>query len=1239
VAHQSPCTRPEQAASFGIVAAGTNLYNECLRNWKSSTSLVSNNPNLRRALLKAPSKLQLLCLFIAVTSLSSGASPQNADESALAALITRYYAAYSTKDLGALVGFWSLRSPDLSAGIEEAQQGMARGANSNVSVSQIKIAGNKAILQAAFDSESSDAQTGAKRREKRVRNFALIKEGAEWKVWRDADSAQDLSAFLEKGAEWKVSADSIEQFAMALVNAGEAERERLLADNKKMITTELGVALTRKVGQLQVPGSYDRAVSVLRLVQKIAEQLGDNGGAATAERQMGDVFREWGRWPDALKHYLNAAAMYGAMGRRSSRAATLISAGQVYFAQKNHKLAIETYEKALAEFESLNSARAVADTLEELASVYYDQESYDRALEMFVKCLKLRETFAGKAEIAATLNSIGNAYFQQQEFETAINHYQRALALFDELNNSASTAIRDPDAVVSTMSNIASAEYSAGSHEVALDYYLRALTLQDALRDKRVAANLRLSIANVYSAMGNYSVALEYLQQGLALFEAIRDKNKIANALSETAEAYFQLRNYPLALGNYQRSVQIFEELRSVADTSMRIYAIGNVHFFMGNFELAIESYEKALAQFEAIKHVSGVASMLASIAGTRYAQQKYDLALEFYEKSLAQYESLGDRSRAAGVIERIASVRYSKGEYAASLELVGRAIELAQQNSNSDALWRARYTQGLALRATDKLDQAKDSFQLSIATIELLRSKMVHGEPDAHHFFQNKNAAYSAMMELLVSQNRVAEALSYAERIRTNSLIDIFQRAQITVSMTPAEVEQERKLERTVIATKAQIAHEREKRQPNLQRYATLDLRLQKSLAEYQAFETGLYAAHPRLKKLRGEATPPGLEDAAALLPDSSTALLEFVVADGCTYLFALTRDSQKSAAARSRAPVFALNAYLIKAGRGDIADRVKSFRELIAQRDNRIEQAAREIYELLFGAAREQLSGKTTWLIAPDDALWQLPFAALQPADNRYLIEDQAIAYAPSLATLIEMTRPRDQAKPDRVSPLLLAFGNPAISKRTADQAKLLSDREVASSAESENEVKSLERLYTATRGKVYLGDQASEPLLKQEAGKATVIHLAAAALLSDANPLYSYIALSQAEGSGNDDGLLEVREILKLNLSADLLVLSSSDRARDRYATGDAISCFAWSLFVAGCRSSVAAGWPTGAPSTTELMLDLHRGWQTASIPRATAAKAKHLQRAMIKVLRSGQYQHPFYWAGFSLVGDFR
>src|SRR5262249_48728259 len=157
------------------------------------------------------------------------------------------------------------------------------------------------------------------------------------------------------------------------------------------------------------------------------------------------------------------------------------------------------------------------------------------------------------------------------------------------------------------------------------------------------------------------------------------------------------------------------------------------------------------------------------------------------------------------------------------------------------------------------------------------IKARLVHGEPEAQRFHQNKNAAYSAMAELLIAENKIADALMYAERMRMNSLGDIFQRARITTAMTSGEQEQELKFERSALAVKGQMAREREKREPNLERYAALDLKFQKAIEDYRSFEAALYKSHPALKAFRGE-SPLQNVDAASELIDSFTALLEFV-------------------------------------------------------------------------------------------------------------------------------------------------------------------------------------------------------------------------------------------------------------------------------------------------------------------------------------------------------------------------
>ncbi len=106
----------------------------------------------------------------------------------------------------------------------------------------------------------------------------------------------------------------------------------------------------------------------------------------------------------------------------------------------------------------------------------------------------------------------------------------------------------------------------------------------------------------------------------------------------------------------------------------------------------------------------------------------------------------------------------------------------------------------------------------------------------------------------------------------------------------------------------------------------------------------------------------------------------------------------------------------------------------------------------------------------MVPDGALWELPFQALETPDGHYLLEDCAIAYAPSLTVLREMIRLRgtksrdaDEAAPQS----LLAMGNPALGRQTAERVKLAyRDEKLDALPEAEKEVKTLGQLYGAGR-----------------------------------------------------------------------------------------------------------------------------------------------------------------------------
>jgi len=314
----------------------------------------------------------------------------------------------------------------------------------------------------------------------------------------------------------------------------------------------------------------------------------------------------------------------------------------------------------------------------------------------------------------------------------------------------------------------------------------------------------------------------------------------------------------------------------------------------------------------------------------------------------------------------------------------------------------------------------------------------------------------------------------------------------------------------------------------------------------------------------------------------------------------------------------------------------RTEAFRSQLAGRDLGFRVSSRQLYQLLLKPAQHQLRGKTNLVIAPDDSLWELPFQSLMAEDNRYVIERSAVSYVPSLTVLREMEAQRKRRATEMAGYGLLALGNPAIGKETIERAAFtLRYEKLDPLPEAEKEVKALGQLYGNTRSKVYIGAEAREDRLKAEAAQARVLHFATHGILNNASPMYSHLVL--AEGDKNEDGLLEAWELMRLDLKADLAVLSACETARGRFGAGEGVIGLSWAMFIAGVPTTVVSQWKVESASARDLMLVFHQRLRAQSLRPVTKAEA--LRQSALKLMKNPAASHPFYWAGFVLVGDSR
>ena len=974
----------------------------------------------------------------------------------------------------------------------------------------------------------------------------------------------------------------VNELAAALTRAGsEEELGRLLGREKGPTNGELLAALNARAAPLMKKGDYAEALRISQLAARLAERGGERAA-------LGDALR-------------NIALVYNNQNRPTQ--------------------AMDFFQKSLAVFEEVGDKKAIARGLHNVGLLHRLQGRFDQALAYFNRSLALAEECGDKRVTAMALNGIGVVHKAQGRNELALEFYQRSRKLAEEINDR--VVARD---VSSSIGNVYQAQ---GLYEQALDNYRRSRALSEEIGDRTGVARAVYNIGAVYNFQGRYAEALSCFQESIRIGEelgAAADKRDLAYNFHSLGRLYWSQGRYEQSLEYYHKALKIREEVNDRFGLGQTLTNLGNVYKAMGRYEQALESYRRRLKLAEEMGVKEGLASSFGNLADVYRQQGRPDLALEHLRKSLRLREEMGDRRGICLVLSKLVELYEDEGDYPEMLDAGRRAAALAEEINAPEELWKGQEQVGRALRALGQTAEARRSFHAAIATVERVRGEVAGGEQQQQSFLENRLSPWLGMVELLVSQKEYAEALTFAETSKARVLLDALQtgRASLRQSLSQQERQAEEERRLRLVSLNSQLNTEARRDKPDAARVAALRAEVEKARLEYEDFETRLYAAHPELRLQRGEAPVVRPEEIAALVPDSSSALLEYVVADDAAYLFAVTKQEGKSGAD--------VRVYALPVRREELARQTEAFRSQLAGRDLGFRASAVKLYELLLKPAEAQLRGKTGLVIVPDNILWDLPFQALLNGANRFLLEEAAVSYAPSLTVLREMSRRRKGRGSEGAPATLLALGNPQSGNDAVSSATSLRGGKLEALPEAEQEVKALGRLYGAARSKVYTGAEAREDRFKSEAGQAGILHFAAHGLVNNASPMYSHLAL--AAGGAGEDGLLEAWELTRLDLKADLAVLSACETARGRAAAGEGVIGLSWAMFIAGVPSLVVSQWKVESAGTRELMVNFHRGLIS---PPTKMTKSEALRQAALKLLKNPETNHPFYWAGFVLVGE--
>lgn len=264
---------------------------------------------------------------------------------------------------------------------------------------------------------------------------------------------------------------------------------------------------------------------------------------------------------------------------------------------------------------------------------------------------------------------------------------------------------------------------------------------------------------------------------------------------------------------------------------------------------------------------------------------------------------------------------------------------------------------------------------------------------------------------------------------------------------------------------------------------------------------------------------------------------------------------------------------------------------------------------------------------VIIPDGAASRLPLAALpDPQTGRPLIERFEISLAPSATSWVALRAPRQH----QLSRAALGIGAVTWAANRSDfdatRAPLFVNQQLGLPSSREEVRSMVDTLGGESRA--MFGSSASEAVLKRmDLSRYGVIHFATHALVNAAHSTRSAILL--APGDPREDGLLQPREIAKLDLEGKLVVLSACSSADGRDQRGEGPLSLARSFLGSGARAAIGTIWPVRDSEAVTLSEHFY-----AHLARGETVAAS-LARAQRELSSAGA--PPAAWAGFILIGD--
>jgi CHAT domain-containing protein/Tfp pilus assembly protein PilF len=991
-------------------------------------------------------------------------------------------------------------------------------------------------------------------------------------------------------------------------------------------------------------GEKEKALEQYSHALPIYQTVADRAGEAKTLNNIGSVYDDLGEKQKALDYYEHAASIFRAVGNRNGEANALKNIGNVHSDLGEKQKALEYDNQALTIFRAVGNRKGEANALNDIGNVFSDLGEMQKALEYDSQAVTIFRAEGDRDGEANALNDIGNVYSDLGENQKALDDFDQALPILRAMGDRANEAV--------TLNNIGLVYSNLGEQQKALDYYNQAVRIYRAEGDRGGEARTLANIGNTYSDLGEEQKALDDFNQALPILREVGDRPGEARTLTNIGDVYSDMGEKQRALEDFKQALPILRAVGDRAGEAGTLNNIGNMYSDLGEKQKALDYFNQALPILRAAGDKGGEADALNNIGNEYDSAGDRQKALDYYNQAVPIYRAVGDRRDEAKALNNIGLVYSDLGEKQKALNYYSQALSSA--TAVGDPLLDALTFHNMAENQMD-IEPALAIFygKLAINFLQRVRGNIRDLDKELQKsFLDSKKYFYDDLAGLLIREGRLPEAQQTLNLLKQQEYSDYVRGGPVDslspLTLTPAEQQAEQEYEKStakIVSLGEQWAQLKKTRS----RTTELEKQFQELSDQLDAASKGLNDYYTRLYVLFGKNSEANkqvadvkgnvslLRQQIAKMPNT-VALYTMVTSDH----YRVIVITGSTAVAREYA-----------VSEEDLNKKVLSFQQVLHDPAKDPKRLAQELYTILIGPVKgdlEQAQAKTL-VLSLDGVLRYVPMAALYDGKH-YLVENY------NTVTITPVSIPHLSENPDVSNLSAAAMG---ISQKY--EAGLNPLPSVVSELEDIVKDPQVQGAHGVLPGTILLNGQFTEKAMENElSSQHEVVHIASHFVFKPGDDSQSYLLMAGKDdpGKGYHLTVADFRDNQKLTFDdTDLLTLSACETGMSGNAgDGREVDGLGTTAQLKGAKAVISSLWEVDDASTGLLMGDFYKRWAEGAgkVTKVEALRQAQLDLLLGKVMPASGgdgrgfgsrinpgvpagYSHPFYWAPFVLMGNWR